>query len=225
MGALEPDAAVEALASGIVAARARSSRTLAVRCALSGWLAAMHLDDDPRRLELLAAAKRASRPSVVELLRGGAARKVLPHLGRLPEARFSANPLRVHALSGPPTRWLGQWHGWSHQRRRALEGVALHPDPQFVAQALGAVRPDRLALALEIARRRPTTHALTRALVESDWMGHPRVRAVMAENPFTPAGVVAALLLSTRRATASYVLDCGPPALRSSALARELAEV
>ena len=63
---------------------------------------------------------------------------------------------------------------------------------------------------LRVAARRPTTPALAFELASSDrWIQRLEVREAMAQNPFTPTGIVLSLLPSIRRRLLGHLRGAG----------------
>jgi hypothetical protein len=76
---------------------------------------------------------------------------------------------------------------------------------------------------LQIAARRPTTPALAFELAGHDrWFQRLEVREAMAQNPFTPTGIVLSLLPSIRYRLLGHLRDAGDAHPLVSAAAAEL---
>lgn len=103
-----------------------------------------------------------------------------------PEREQAVEP-RWHSLTLPPNHVL--------LRRRAAQ-LARHPDPFTIGRLLDAPAT-RLADAMSVAARRPTTRALVQELVKRDrWISRLEIRAALASNPFTPTRTARLLVVT-----------------------------
>ena len=99
----------------------------------------------------------------------------------------------------------------------ALSRRLRHHDPRYTARLLAGPGYLRLTDVLRMASRRPSTAGHVRALLDSEWIGQPRVRRAIVENPFTPGGVAASLLMSAGVESQRHLAAFGSAYLRDVA--------
>lgn len=170
---------------------------------------------------LRAEAARAGLTVVVALLGDAPAHRALARLGRLREvciperAPFRRWPVAVE-------RDLTRSALLRLRRTTRGEGFAMHPSPILIGRLL---RESWLELedVLHVAARRPTTPALAFELAGHDrWIQRIEVREAMAQNPFTPTGIVLSLLPSVRYRLLGHLRGAGDAHPLVSAAAAEL---
>jgi hypothetical protein len=123
-----------------------------------------------------------------------------------PRARLSFPPLAVDA-----TRYffgVGTTALWHPLRN--------HHDPKVVARLLDQ-RWLRLRDAVTIAARRPTLPEMAWALATRDrWFFQPSIREALAQNPYTPTGLVLAMIPILPTATVRRLERLGSPEVRTA---------
>jgi hypothetical protein len=195
-----PAAGVSAIDA--IVRRSLDGRTIsrAATIALGSTLIGMRRAGESRALDALRTeAARAGLAAVVALLGEAPAHRALARRGRLREVCISERaPLRrwsLEAERGMSPSWLTR----SRYQCLSDDGFAAHPSPVLIGRLLREPWL-RVRDVLPVAARRPTTPALAFELAGHDrWIQRIEVREAMAQNPFTPTGIVLSLLPSIRQ--------------------------
>ncbi len=195
---------------------------------VASWL--LHVDGDRRRA-LCQAADEADLPLAAAILDAPVATRGVRRHGRLPEVSIpAATAVRFPMPQGRVYAYMYRWTPEEHPYRFAelhdsarrpwsreshyIDMLCKHPDARLVSRVLAAPWV-RVREVLQIAARRPTTSAIAYAVAKNDrWLSHPRVRAALANNPFSPPTLVLSLLLASERN--AWVRLSDPAALHES---------
>lgn len=186
LGTLSPEAAEQVLRAAAFGSAAASRGALV----LASWSFAERRAGSVRLQQVVAGGPAGGL--LQQLFRRVPARRELAALGRLPE-------VSVPTVHSGKLRFQGE-PGWgrfeelpcnlhlSHQLLR-------HPSAWTVGRVLRQPWV-RVAHALEVASRRPSSATIVDQLLEDRWLREPAIRRALVRNPFTP-GVVALPLLPT----------------------------
>lgn len=214
---MDPDDAVVAIETILVAAADRPQQSPATTLGLASWLVRQHQANALTALFECARAHELTLSTCVLEQRGDD--RALPRLGRLPEGRVGTYapltfPLSASfvALSHGEGGYASLHHAmrWQPHLYHQVPRLCDHPDPVFIRRLLDAPwvrRPE----VMRVAARRPTISGIAYAVATHDrWLVDPLVRTALLENPFTPTGLRLSLLPLASADTLHRLSQHGP---------------
>ena len=208
---LRVSAAIAAGQLELVLLAARQGDARARRSQLACCIALVQAGSEPWAQALQRQASAQSLPALAALFGDVDPHHAIRWPGRLPDPCVSRQRAALVSGSSLTRRLQARW-------MLPMDRILAHPDPQVVRGLLQAPAL-RLAEAVAIAARRPTTDALVDAMTRSlRWMGRIEVREALVANPFVRPRV-ALLLLPTILAPARRALGRGAvhPLVRAAA--------